>query len=46
MSIRDLQALILTQLGLNPQKLTYPYQGLEQRLIGVEGHGRVPQGLV
>ena len=45
-SIRDLQALILTQLGLNPLKLTYPYQGLEQRLIGVEGHGRVPEGLV
>lgn len=45
-SIRDLQALILTQLGLDPLKLTYQYQGLEQRLIGVEGKGRVPEGLV
>ena len=45
-SIRDLQALILTQLGLDPWKLTYMYQGLSQRLIGVEGKAKVPKGLV
>ncbi|MCY2966391.1 MAG: DUF1501 domain-containing protein, partial [Planctomycetota bacterium] len=45
-SIRDLQSLILTQLGLDPLRLTYSFQGLEQRLIGVEGTGKVPEGLV
>ncbi|MGH7957184.1 MAG: hypothetical protein ACREH8_09240 [Opitutaceae bacterium] len=45
-TIRDLQALILTQLGLDPFKLHYTSQGLDQRLIGVEGHAKVPSGLV
>ena len=45
-SIRDLQALILNQLGLDPQKLTYNFQGLQQRLVGPEGKGSVPKGLV
>ncbi|MGH8017928.1 MAG: DUF1501 domain-containing protein [Opitutaceae bacterium] len=45
-TIRDLQALILTQLGLDPFKLHYTFQGLDQRLIGVEGHAKVPTGLV
>src|SRR5579862_7717615 len=45
-SIRDLQALILTQLGLDPLKLTYNYQGLPQRLIGVEGKANVPRRLL
>lgn len=45
-SIRDLQALILNQLGLDPQKLTYTFQGLRQRLVGPEGKGSVPVGLV
>lgn len=44
-TVRDLQALILRQLGLDPLKLSYPFQGLEQRLIGVEGTGVVPEGL-
>jgi hypothetical protein len=33
-SIRDLQATILHLLGFDPYQLKYPYQGLEQRLIG------------
>jgi len=45
-SIRDLQALILYQLGLDAHELTYSFQGLEQRLIGPEGKGKVPKGLV
>jgi hypothetical protein len=45
-SIRDLQALILTQLGLDPWKLTYNSQGLSQRLIGVEGKAKVHPGLL
>lgn len=45
-TVRDLQALILTQLGLDPFKLHYTVQGLEQRLIGVEGKAKVPKDLV
>jgi len=36
MSIRDLQATILHQLGIDPHRFSVPYQGLNQRLIGVE----------
>ena len=41
MSIHDLQATILHLLGLDPFRLTYRYQGLDQRLVGVEGDARV-----
>ena len=33
-SVRDLQATILHQLGLDPFRLSFPFQGLDQRLIG------------
>jgi hypothetical protein len=39
--IHDLQATILHLLGFDAWKLTYPYQGLQQRLIGPEGDARV-----
>jgi hypothetical protein len=39
--IHDLQATILHLLGLDPMRLTFPYQGLQQRLIGPEGDARV-----
>jgi acetyl esterase/lipase len=39
--IHDLQATILHLLGLDAWKLSYPYQGLNQRLIGPEGDARV-----
>jgi hypothetical protein len=45
-TIHDLQATILYLLGLDPERLTYSYQGLEQRLIGVEGDGRVRRELL
>jgi hypothetical protein len=35
--VKHLHATILTQMGLDPDKLTYLYQGLDQRLVGVEG---------
>src|SRR5207247_9541447 len=41
MSIHDLQATILHLLGLDAWKLTYPFQGLQQRLIGPEGEAEV-----
>ena len=40
-SVHDLQATILHQLGLDPKKLSYPYQGLQQRLIGPADDARV-----
>jgi hypothetical protein len=33
-------------LGLDPWKMHYSYQGLEQRLIGVEGKATIPKGLI
>jgi hypothetical protein len=35
-AVRDLHATILHQLGVNHQRLTFPFQGLDQRLTGVE----------
>ena len=43
---RDLQATILHQLGLDPYKLSYAYQGLDQRLIGPTDDGRVVEDLL
>ncbi|MEM9364411.1 MAG: DUF1501 domain-containing protein [Planctomycetota bacterium] len=34
--IRDLNATILHQLGIDHERFTYPFQGLDQRLTGVE----------
>ena len=39
--IHDLQATILQLLGLDAWKLSYPYQGLGQRLIGPEGDAKI-----
>jgi hypothetical protein len=46
MSVHDLQATILHLLGLDAWKLTFPYQGLQQRLIGPEGDARVRQEIL
>lgn len=40
-TIPDLQATILHLLGLDPYRLTYRYQGLDQRLIGPTDEPRV-----
>ena len=34
--IRDLNATMLNQLGIDHHRLTYPYRGLDQKLTGVE----------
>ncbi len=41
MTVRDIQATLLNQLGLDPYRFHYPYQGLDQRLIGPTDEGRV-----
>ncbi len=35
-AVRDLHATMLHQLGIDHERLTYPFQGLDQRLTGVE----------
>jgi hypothetical protein len=35
--VKNLHATILTQLGLDPNRLTYFHGGLDQKLVGVEG---------
>ena len=35
--MKHLHTTILHQLGLDPNALTYFYNGLDQRLVGVEG---------
>jgi hypothetical protein len=45
-SIRDLQATILHQMGMDPYRLSYRYQGLNQRLIGPTDEAVVQEGLL
>ena len=35
-AVRDLHATMLHQLGIDHTRLTFPFQGLDQRLTGVE----------
>jgi len=35
--VKHLHATILTQLGLDPNRLAFPFAGLAQRLVGTEG---------
>ena len=36
--VHDLQATLLHCLGIDHRRLTYPFQGLDMRLSGVEEH--------
>ena len=42
--IRDLQATILHQIGLDPHRFSFAYQGLNQRLIGPTEEGKSSSG--
>jgi len=44
--IHDVNATLLHQLGIDDKRLTYPFQGLDQRLTGVENDGRVIQEIL
>ncbi len=46
MSLHDLQATIQHLLGLNPYRTRYPYQGLDQRLIGPTDEGKIRKELI
>ena len=39
--VRDLQATILHTLGMDPHHFSFPFQGLNQRLIGPANHPKV-----
>ncbi|MFO0881006.1 MAG: DUF1501 domain-containing protein [Gemmataceae bacterium] len=41
--VKNLHATILNQLGLNPNRLSYFYGGLDQKLVGVEGADPIRQ---
>jgi Protein of unknown function (DUF1501) len=41
--VKHLHATILTQMGLDPNKLSYFYSGLDQKLVGVEGAEPIKQ---
>jgi hypothetical protein len=45
-TIRDLQATLLHQCGLDPYGLSYPFQGLNNRLIGPSDEGRIAHSLL
>ena len=44
--IRDLQATILHQIGLDPHRFSFAYQGLNQRLIGPTEEGKVIKSIL
>ncbi len=44
--VHDLQATLLHLLGIDPFQFAYPYQGLNQRLIGPEGNARIVQEML
>ncbi|TWT98179.1 hypothetical protein Pla108_23360 [Botrimarina colliarenosi] len=37
LTVKEMHATVLTQLGLDPNHLSYFYNGLDQKLVGVEG---------
>lgn len=39
--VRDFQATLMYQLGMDPHHFSYPFQGLNQRLIGPANHPKV-----
>ena len=41
--VKNLHATILHQMGLDPNKLSYFYNGLDQKLVGVEGADIIKQ---
>ena len=45
-TIRDLQATLLHQCGLNPYSLSFPFQGLNNRLIGPTEEAKIVRELL
>src|SRR5438034_9538318 len=45
-SVRDLQTTILHLMGMDAHQFSYPFQGLNQRLIGPADEGEVVKGIL
>jgi uncharacterized protein (DUF1501 family) len=45
-TVRDLQATLLRLLGLDPFRLSFPFQGLNHRLIGPTDEGKIREELI
>jgi hypothetical protein len=45
-TIRDLQATLLHLVGIDPYKFSFPYQGLNQRLIGPTDEGQIVKDIL
>ena len=43
--VKNLHATVLTLMGLDPNNLSYFYNGLDQKLVGVEGAEPIYQAL-
>jgi len=41
--VKNLHATVLSLMGLSPERLTYFYGGLDQKLVGVEGAEPIPE---
>ncbi len=41
--VKNLHATVLNQLGVDPNRLSYFYGGLDQKLVGVEGADPIRQ---
>ncbi len=37
LEVKNLHATILQQLGIDPNSLSFPHAGLDEKLVGVEG---------
>lgn len=44
--VRDMQATVLHLLGINPYHLSYPFQGLDARLIGPTNEARIIKEMI
>ncbi len=44
--IRDINATILHQMGIDHNRLTYSFQGLDQKLVGTEAPAKPVQGIL
>ena len=44
--VRDLQATIIHQLGMDPYHFSFPFQGLNQRLIGPANHPKILHDII
>jgi hypothetical protein len=45
-TVRDLQATLLHQLGLDPYNFHFKFQGLNNRLIGPTNEGQIAKGIL